>query len=62
MARTSCDCGCGTLTHMTAAQEACGCNCGCCVPAEKPAEEEAAELRRLRDEINQRLAELSRNY
>lgn len=58
MAVMSCDCGCGTLTHLTAAQQTCGCDCGCCVPVDKAPEQETAELRQLRDQIDERLAEL----
>ncbi|HEX2272513.1 MAG TPA: hypothetical protein VHG90_01400 [Acidimicrobiales bacterium] len=53
-----CGCGCGTMTTVTAAQEGCGCGCECCGDAPKDTRTEAAELRRLRDTIDQRLAEL----
>jgi hypothetical protein len=53
-----CGCGCGTMTTVTAAQEGCGCGCECCGDAPRDAQTEATELRRLRDSIDQRLAEL----
>jgi hypothetical protein len=46
------------MTTVTAAQEGCGCGCECCGDAPKDTQAEAAELRRLRDTIDQRLAEL----
>jgi hypothetical protein len=53
-----CGCGCGTMTTVTAAQEGCGCGCECCGDAPKDTQAEVAELRRLRDTIDQRLAQL----
>jgi hypothetical protein len=53
-----CGCGCSTMTTLTAAQEECGCGCECCSDAPKDTRTEAAELTRLRNAIDQRLAEL----
>ncbi len=53
-----CGCGCGSITTVTAAQEGCGCGCECCGDAPKDSQTEAAELIRLRDTIDRRLAEL----
>ena len=54
-----CGCGCGSMTTLTAAGEECGCGCECCGSDQpKPKEQEVAELARLRDVIDRRLAEL----
>ena len=54
-----CGCGCGSMTTLTAAEEDCGCGCECCGSDEpRPKEQEYAELVRLRDVIDRRLAEL----
>ena len=54
-----CGCGCGSMTTLTAAEEDCGCGCECCGSEQpKPKEQEVAELARLRDVIDRRLAEL----
>lgn len=54
-----CSCGCGTMTAVTEAAEPCGCGCSCCGD-DISAEDEVAQLRTLRESIDQRLAELSR--
>lgn len=60
-AQAGCGCGCGTLTHITNAQDACSCGCECCAPGQqKSPAEEATELRRLREQIDQRLTELDK--
>jgi hypothetical protein len=57
--REGCGCGCGTMTTLTAAEEDCGCGCECCASEQpKPKDQEYAELARLRDVIDRRLAEL----
>ena len=53
-----CGCGCGSMTTITAAQEECGCGCECCGDAPKDTATEAAELTRMREAIDRRLAEL----
>jgi hypothetical protein len=54
-----CGCGCGSMTTLTAAEEECGCGCECCGSDQpKPRQQEVAELARLRDVIDRRLAEL----
>ena len=53
-----CGCGCSTMTKVTNAAEPCGCGCECCGAASVAREDEIAELRRLRDSVDQRLAEL----
>jgi hypothetical protein len=54
-----CGCGCGTMTTLTAAEEDCGCGCECCGSDQpKSKDQEYAELTRLRDVIDRRLAEL----
>lgn len=52
----ACQCGCSTTSQVTNA-EPCSCGCACCEQASTPAEE-VAELRRVRAEIDRRLAEL----
>lgn len=56
--QTSCGCGCGTMTLVTEAAEPCGCGCECCTAAPKSTAEEIADLQRLRDNVEQRLAQL----
>ncbi len=53
-----CSCGCGALPTVGAAEVACKCGCECCNPAQSR-DEEIAELHRLLDSIQVRLAELS---
>jgi hypothetical protein len=56
----TCGCGCGSLSvGESQAHNSCGCGCGSQAVAPKTPEEEAAELRALRDSIDRRLAELS---
>jgi DNA-binding transcriptional MerR regulator len=53
---TPCSCGCGALQTVS---DAAACRCGCkCCPAASTREEEIAELLRLRDSVEQRLAQL----
>lgn len=60
MTEPRCACGCGTLLTLTEAREPCGCGCECCVPTERSPEEEIAELRRIREATERRLAELEK--
>lgn len=53
MTTTTCGCGCGTTTEPT-----CACGCDCCAPVAKNKEEQIEDLIQVRDEANQRLAEL----
>lgn len=53
---TTCSCGCGALQTVSG-EAACSCGCKCCA-ALKSSEEEIAELHRLRDAVQERLAEL----
>lgn len=59
--QTTCGCGCGTMTQVTQAAEPCGCGCECCGDAPKTTDEEIADLQRLRDNVDQRLAQLQRS-
>jgi len=54
----SCSCGCSTMTAVTEAREPCGCGCECCGETAKEPQVEIAELNRLRQSIDRRLAEL----
>jgi len=53
-----CTCGCGAPVTITEAQEPCGCGCDCCAPTPRSREQEIAELRRLPEATERRLAEL----
>ncbi len=53
---TTCSCGCGALPVVHGGA-ACRCGCSCCDGGKNP-EQEIAELQRLRDSAEQRLAEL----
>ncbi len=53
---TTCSCGCGALQTVSG-EAACRCGCSCCSAAQNR-EDEVAELRRLRDSVEERLAEL----
>jgi hypothetical protein len=55
---TACQCGCSMVTDVTNAAEPCGCGCACCSDAPESTEDRVAELRSLRERIDQRLAEL----
>lgn len=59
--QTTCGCGCSTMTQVTQAAEPCGCGCECCSAAPKTTDEEIADLQRLRDNVDQRLAQLQRS-
>lgn len=54
----ACGCGCNTMTLVTQAAEPCGCGCECCSAAPASTAEEIAELRRLRESVERRLADL----
>lgn len=54
----ACECGCNLVTDVTNAAEPCGCGCACCADRPKDAQQEIAELRRLREQIERRLGEL----
>lgn len=58
LAETTCGCGCSQMTEVTEAKEPCGCGCECCDDTPKPKEKQVAELLKLRETINARLAEL----
>lgn len=53
---TTCSCGCSTVATISAAP--CACGCECCESTPKTTDEEAAELRRMREQIDRRLSEL----
>lgn len=53
---TTCSCGCAALQTVSG-EAACSCGCKCCATSMSPAEE-IAELHRLRDSVQERLAEL----
>ena len=56
----SCSCGCGSVTvGQSTATDSCGCGCGSAEVAPRTAEEEAAELRAMREAIDRRLEELA---
>jgi hypothetical protein len=55
---STCTCGCGAMTTVTEAEQTCTCGCACCAPVDRTRDEEIAELRELRDAVEQRLAEL----
>lgn len=54
---STCSCGCGALQTVSGEAQ-CNCGCSCCGGIKSP-EQEIAELQRLRDSVDQRLAELS---
>lgn len=58
VADTACQCGCNMVTEVTNAAEPCGCGCACCADRPKDAQQEIAELRHLRQQIDRRLSEL----
>lgn len=53
-----CQCGCSSMTDVTNAAEPCGCGCACCDGKPQSKEEQIHELRRLRESVDSRLAEL----
>lgn len=53
-----CGCGCGTLQILEPEPAQSTCECGCCTPVQLSRDEEIAELRRLKERAEQRLAEL----
>lgn len=52
----TCSCGCGALQTVSGEAQ-CRCGCSCCDGGKSP-EQEIVELQRLRDSVDQRLAEL----
>ncbi|MDQ4098731.1 MAG: hypothetical protein M3144_12805 [Actinomycetota bacterium] len=48
------------MTVVTNATEPCGCGCECCGQEEKSVNDQIAELRALRQSIDQKLSELDR--
>lgn len=54
----TCQCGCSTMTVVTEAAEACACGCACCADGPSSKGDEVAQLRRLRESVERRLAEL----
>jgi hypothetical protein len=48
------------MTVVTKATEPCGCGCECCAQEEKSVDDQIAELRALRQSIDQKLNELDR--
>jgi uncharacterized protein YfcZ (UPF0381/DUF406 family) len=53
----TCSCGCGALKTVSD-EAACQCNCSCCGTTANSREEEIAELRRLLESVQERLAAL----
>jgi hypothetical protein len=60
MTTQGCGCGCSSMTVVTKATEPCGCGCECCAQEEKSVDDQIAELRALRQSIDQKLNELDR--
>jgi hypothetical protein len=60
MTTQGCGCGCSTMTVVTNAAEPCGCGCECCGQEEKSVDDQIAELRALRQSIDEKLSELDR--
>lgn len=52
---STCTCGCATASAITES-EPCGCGCSATPPQSR--DDEAAELRRMRERIDERLSEL----
>lgn len=57
---SGCQCGCNVVTDVTNAAEPCGCGCSCCGGSPKTTEDEIAELRTLRNRVDERLRELDK--
>ncbi|MDQ6615532.1 MAG: hypothetical protein M3083_12510 [Actinomycetota bacterium] len=58
MTMTQNSCGCGSADASIVGSASAPCSCGCCGPQPASKEERLAELRSLRDSIDQQLAEL----
>ena len=58
MRSETCICGCSLMTTVTNAEQECDCGCECCGSKPKSIDEEVAQLRILRQAIENRLAEL----
>lgn len=55
---STCNCGCGSVTTLTKAQDPCDCGCDCCDTQTLDREEEIAGLREIREAADRRLSEL----